>query len=645
MNNILRNTVFTVLFLCSFYAGAQELSSGKRSARKAYAEANDKYYTRQYDLSLKALDRAISKDKTFSEAYWFKANIYEINREYDLQIETLQQADNPKYPYYNQTLIYLGQALFNEGQYAEAKKNYEKLAARAGTNTRLTDFARSRVDNCDFAIELVANPVPFQPENLGPEVNTPYDDYWPVVSADEKRLITTVLVENKVNGIVHYQEDFYQSVKENGTWGKSQALDPPINSPNNEGAQSLSPDGKVLFFSACNRAEGSGKCDIFVSFYTGNGWSEPINPGSPLNTSAWEAHPSMSSNGKTLYFCSNRPGSLGKRDIWIAELDLSTPGEVRVLEVRNAGPVINTEEDEVSPYIHFDDQTLYFSSDGHPGLGRHDIFMSRKDMQSNWQNPQNIGYPINTHRDEIGFTVNALGTRAYFSSEAETDDRTDKDIYAIPLPGNLQPIPVTYLKGTIFDADSHKPLIASFQLTDLEVDEPVSNSQSLSDGTFLLCLPAGRDYALNVSKAGYLFYSDRFTLKEQQSFSEPEEKNIPLIPIKTGSTIELKNIYFEFDSFELMKTSFSELRNIVALLKNNPEMVVEIGGHTDGKGGDAYNKTLSLNRAKSVLAYLLDAGIHPDRLRAKGYGFDEPQDAENPYSGVNRRTELKVMEM
>ena len=504
-------------------------------------------------------------------------------------------------------------------------------------------FASEQKEACDYAIQLVENPVPFQPENLGPDLNTEYDDYWPVISTDESRLITTVLVSEEVNGIKHYQEDFYESFKKNGVWGKSVRLEPPLNSDNNEGAQSLSPDGKVLFFSACNRTEGSGKCDIFISFYTGNGWSEPINPGSPLNTSDWEAHPSMSSNGHTLYFCSNRPGSFGKRDIWIAELDFSVDGEVNIKEVRNAGPIINTVEDEVSPYIHFDDQTLYFSSDGHRGLGRHDIFVTRKDGKGEWQKPENIGFPINTHRDEIGFTVNALGTKAYFASETNNNERTDKDIYAIPLPQDLQPTPVTYLKGNIYNSENAKPLIASFELTDLKDNILVSNSMSLSDGSFLMCLPAGRDYALNVSKEGYLFYSDRFTLSEQEDFSLPVEKDIPLVPIKVGSRIELKNIYFEFDSYQLKKSSFTELNKLLDLLRKNRKLTVEIGGHTDGKGSENYNKELSSNHAETVKKYLVEAGISAERLLTKGYGFDMPLDSENPFSGVNRRTELKVI--
>ena len=353
----------------------------------------------------------------------------------------------------------------------------------------------------------------------------------------------------------------------------------------------------------------------------------------------------MSSNGHTLYFCSNRPGGYGKRDIWIAELEITPDRQVKILDVKNAGPVINTEEDEVSPYIHFDDQTLYFSSDGHMGLGRHDIFMSRKDSAGDWQEPENIGYPINTHRDEIGFTVNALGTKAYYASEAFSGERKDKDIYAIPLPNEIQPIPVTYLKGNIFNSENRNPLVADFELTDIEEAKQVSKAHSAEDGTFLLCLPAGRDYALNVSKDGYMFYSDRFTLREQDDITRPVNKDIPLQPIKAGTKIELKNIYFEFDSYALKKESFTELNKLVTLLKNNPAMKVEIGGHTDGKGTDEYNRELSQNRAESVKNYLVEKGIAPDRMETRGYGFSQPLDTGNPYSGVNRRTELKIISL
>ena len=643
-----RYLLYIILLICVFSGNdgyAQFASVPKKSAQKAYAQARDKYFTHQYDAAIELLDKAIKKDETFSEAYWFKATIFEINRQYDKQIKALKAADNPSYLFYDQTLMKLGVALFYEGKYNEARNVYGKLEKYGARNPNLVKFAQDKQKECDFALNLVAHPVPFQPENLGPKLNTQYDDYWPVISADEKRLITTVLVETKIGDRTDYQEDFYESYRTDSGWSKSVPLAAPLNSSNNEGAQSLSPDGKILFFSACNRAKGSGKCDIFISFHTASGWSEPLNPGSPLNTTYWEAHPSMSSNGHTLYFCSNRPGGYGKRDIWIAELSISQDGHVKILDVRNAGPIINTEDDEVSPYIHFDDQTLYFSSDGHMGLGRHDIFMSRKDSIGEWQQPENIGYPINTHRDEIGFTVNALGTRAYYASEAFSGERKDKDIYAIPLPQEIQPIPVTYLKGNIYNAENQNPLVASFELTDIEEARLVSQAHSAEDGTFLLCLPAGRDYALNVSKEGYLFYSDRFTLREQQDFTQPVNKDIPLKPIKVGTTIELKNIYFEFDSYALKKESFIELNKLVTLLDNNLTMRIEIGGHTDGKGTDKYNIELSKNRAESVKNYLVEKGINQDRMETRGYGFSQPQDVENPYSGVNRRTELKIISM
>lgn len=623
----------------------QIMSTSKRSAKKAYTEARNKYFTRQYDEAIEFLDKAIRKDEAFSEAYWFKASIYEQLRQFDKQIETLKSAADESYMFFDQTLIKLGYALFNEGRYSDALNVYKRLEKYGRNNPNMVVYAAENEEKCNYAMKLVANPVPFQPKNLGPNVNTKYDDYWPVISADEDRLITTVLVESKEGGRKTYQEDFYESYKTDSGWSKAEPMNPPLNSPNNEGAQSLSPNGKILFFSACNRMGGSGKCDIFISFHTSRGWSEPLNLGSPLNTSAWEAHPSMSSNGHTLYFCSNRPGGYGKRDIWIAELAITPDGKISVKDVKNAGPVINTEEDEVSPYIHFDDQTLYFSSDGHNGLGRHDIFVSRKDDKGDWQTPENVGFPINTHRDEIGFTVNALGTRAYYASEAFSGERKDKDIYAIPLPKEVQPIPVTYLKGNIYNADNNNPLTARFELTDLKEAKLVSASLSREDGSFLLCLPAGRDYALNVSKDGYLFYSDRFTLSKADDITKPVIKDIPLNPLKTGTTIELKNIYFEFDSYQLKKESFIELTNVVSLLKNSPTVRVEIGGHTDGKGTDAYNNDLSANRAKSVKDYLVKFGIDPERLETKGYGFSKPLDKEHPYSGVNRRTELKIISM
>ena len=616
----------------------------KRSARKAYSEARTHLYSRNFDKAFELADKAINKDKTFTEAYWLKATIFETKRLYDSQIEVLLLAAKPDMPLYEQTLLKLGSAQFSEGQYAKALETFGTLSQLTYINRPLVEHALEEMEKCRFALSMVANPVEYRPENLGDSLNTPFDDYWPVISADENRLIITVLVaEKQKDGRYFYQEDFYESFKSTKGWTKSVAMQPPVNSPQNEGAQSLSPDGKVLFFSACNRREGSGKCDIFVSVHTANGWSKPINPGSPLNTAAWEAHPSMSSDGKTLYFCSDRLGSLGKRDIWKASVEITNRNEVIIHNVENAGPTINTIDDEVSPYIHFDNQTLYFSSDGHMGLGKHDIFVSRKNNNGEWQKPENLGYPINTHRDEIGFTVNALGTRAYFSSEVDMEGRTDKDIFSIPLPVAMQPFPVTYLEGTIFNALDKTPLSAYFELIDLQDGRVVSGAYSDEDsGKFLICLPAGLDYALNVSKEGYLFYSDRFTLTETNDFSVPFKKHIPLEPIRVGTTIELKNIYFEFDSYNLKKESFAEINKLYILLTENPGMTVEIGGHTDGKGSEEYNSILSLNRANAVRDQLLTLGVNARRVTVKGYGFTQPLLPDLPLDGRNRRTEMKV---
>jgi outer membrane protein OmpA-like peptidoglycan-associated protein len=633
-----------MLFVSELSMAQHDHAIPKRSARKAYSEARTHLYARNYDKAIEYADKAIDKDETFTEAYWLKATILETRRLYDEQIEVLRQAAKPDMPLFEQTLLKLGSAQFSEGKYSEALSTFGQLSQLTYINRPLIEHALEEMVKCRYALSLVANPVEYEPENLGDSLNTPFDDYWPVISADENRLIITVLVaERQRDGRYFYQEDFYESYRTEEGWSKSVAMQPPLNSPQNEGAQSLSPDGKVLFFSACNRREGSGKCDIFVSVHTANGWSKPINPGSPLNTSAWEAHPSLSSDGKTLYFCSDRPGSLGKRDIWKASIEITDQYEVIIRDVVNAGSTINTIEDEVSPYIHFDNQTLYFSSDGHMGLGKHDIFMSRKDGEGNWQKPENLGYPINTHRDEIGFTVNALGTRAYFSSEVDVEGRTDKDIYSIPLPAAMQPFPVTYLEGTIYNALNYDPLKAYFELIDLQDGAVVSGAYSDEDsGKFLICLPAGIDYALNVSKEGFLFYSDRFTLTETNDFSVPFKKNIPLEPIRVGTTIELKNIYFEFDSYDLKKESFAEINKLYTLLMENPGMTVEIGGHTDGKGSEEYNSVLSLNRANAVRLRLLEKGVGAQRVSVKGYGFSQPLFPDLPHDGRNRRTEMKV---
>ena len=299
----------------------------------------------------------------------------------------------------------------------------------------------------------------------------------------------------------------------------------------------------------------------------------------------------------------------------------------------------------MSPFIHSDGRTLYFSSDGLIGMGGYDIFMSKLDNNGNWSHPVNLGYPINTNRDEIGLIVNARGDKAYYSSDI--DPQQGKDIFVFDMPQPTRPESVTYMKGKIFNSITSLPLKAQFELTDLNTGSIINFSYSDSiTGEFLVCIPTDHNYMLNVSKQGYLFFSENFAMNGTYDADEPFLKDIPLHPLQVGLSIVLKNIFYETDSFALKRESIAELRKVVDFLQQNPNVHIEISGHTDNVGNKEYNQRLSENRARTIAEYLIDSNIESDRVRYQGYGMNMPvanNDSEENRA-LNRRTELKIIE-
>ena len=310
----------------------------------------------------------------------------------------------------------------------------------------------------------------------------------------------------------------------------------------------------------------------------------------------------------------------------------------------NLGANLNTPGNEQSPFIHPDNQSIYFSSEGHSNMGKGDIFISRQDSNKQWIPALNLGYPINTWNNEVGLFVNAAGDMAYYSSDRLKD--RGLDIYEFPLYTEARPIPVSYMKGRVFNARTWKGIEATFQLIDLQTGDLVMESSSApEEGDFLVSLPAGRNYALNVSKPGYLFYSDNFSFAGVYKLSDPFLKDVPLSPISAGEKVILRNVFYAFDSYEVQSESEAELGIVIEFMNLNPNIKIEISGHTDNVGNDQYNQLLSEKRARSVVDYLAAKGIHTDRLSFKGYGSSMPIAANDTEEGrsTNRRTELRIV--
>ncbi len=646
------NLVRTILLLLmmvfmtsiSYSQKGVPLSSKSKKAIKYYENATRFYDARNNLLCIEELHKAVDEDPEFIEAYFLMAAVYNDLRKKEDAIVAYQKAIAIKEDFYPGALFALGNLQLSIGRYEDAGINYQKyLELDQGSPVNLK-AAKKALKIIDFAMYQLAHPVPFNLINMGSNVNSENDEYLPAITADEQTLVITVCRQRDDHTIGQgnkLEEDFYISHKVNGVWSKAENMGPPLNTHGNEGAQCISPDGQNIYFTACNRDDGYGSCDIYYTHKIGNAWTIPVNLGETVNTSKWESQPSISSDGKTLYFTSARDGGKGGMDIWKTILNEEGKWSVPV----NLGDSINTIFDEVSPFIHPDNQTLYFSSDGRLGMGGKDIYYSRKNVKGEWGRPVNIGYPINTYADEINLVVNAKGDLAYFSSN-KPGGMGRLDLYSFELYPEARPLAVNYMKGKVYDSETNRNLEARFELINLENGEMVMQSKSNAlSGEFLVCLPVDKNYALNISKEGYLFYSENFSMEGNHSEMKPFLKDLPLKPIKVGASVVLKNIFFETDQFNLKPESKVELNKLMTFLMQNPRMKIEISGHTDNVGTEKYNLTLSDNRAKSVFDYLIANGVVSTRLTYKGYGWSKPIESNDTESGRanNRRTEFKVV--
>lgn len=629
----MKKFVFCVLIcIGTFSAFAQNtLSSKNAKALSAYQRSNIAINQRLYNTAIRDLEEAIRIDPNFVEAHFRMADVYKILKDFSKSLASYQKVKGLN-PNISKHLDYeIAEAYFMLHAYDTALMYFEKYSKVLDLSENRQKELNKYLMNTLFSVEAVKNPVPYKPENLGLNINTASQEYLPTITADDSTLIFT----RRSN-----QEDFYISKRTADGWDKAVPLSNAINTTGNEGAQCISPDGQFLYFAGCSRADGYGKCDIYYSKLVGNEWSKPVNIGEPINTIYWESQPSISPDGKTLYFVSDRKGGYGSYDIYRSNY----LGNGKWSRPVNLGPNINTEGVEFSPFIHNDNQTLYFSSNGWPGFGENDIFYSRKNDKGVFGTPKNLGYPINTSQEESSLFISNDGKKAFFASST-LKGQGGLDLFTFELHEAARPLPVTYVKGLVFDKLTKNKLGSSIEIIDISNGDTVAltNSNDVS-GQFLASLPSGKTYAFNVYSDGYLFYSDQFVLTNKRTV-EPFKLMVPLESIHTGAKIALKNIFYESGSFKLKNESLYEITKLVQFLKENPQVRIEISGHTDYVGQDQANLTLSTNRAKSVYDWLVKQGIAADRLVYKGYGKTQPLDVNTTEEGRarNRRTEVKVL--
>jgi outer membrane protein OmpA-like peptidoglycan-associated protein len=629
-----------------------QFSSSSKKATKLFKQAQF-IPTQQLDpetrmpdfkAGIELVDKALKKDPNFWEAYVLRGE-YHINlRDKSSAIEDFENAlrVSPNHSRTGMTFYRLADLYLDQGTYDKALANIKSFINHPNPNEEYLKSGYSIYDNALFAIDAIKHPKPFNPVNAGPGVNTQFAEYYPTLTVNGKELMFTRALPFGSS----IQEDFFTSLNRENKWSTATPMPEHVNTEHNEGAPTISADGRSLIFVACidetgtygEQRKGKGSCDLFFTQKIGPRWSNPVNLPGDVNSYHWETQPSLSADGKTLYFVRGLRGKGADQrnsDIYVSKL--SEQGKWGAAE--RLSDVINTPFAEESVCIHPDGKTLYFASRGHAGMGGSDIFMSQMDNQGNWSRPKNLGYPINTRFDENSLIVSAEGNLAFFASD-RAGGYGDLDIYYFELPKEFQPTTTYYFDGRVFDAQSNDPIPGHFTLKDIASGEViiVSNADAIN-GTFTVPLPSNRQYVIEVTYDGYAMTSLGFDLTynaNQTSY----HLDIPMNPLNSGTENILKNIYFDLNSATLRKESNIELNNLANFLRTNPNIHIELGGHTDTRGNAEENLKLSTERAKAVYTYLIQVErIDVKRLTFIGFGEREPIIIDSEIAALSSETE------
>ena len=589
-----------------------------------------------YKEALQFIDRALEADNRYVDAWLTMAGIYGEMKAYDSCIAAYEKAFEMDIQYTEDYKLPYAINLAGAGRFEPALNAVNEFLTNPDLNEPSRKAGEYRKRSFEFAVQYdkdhpTKNYV-FAPRNAGDSINSADLEYYPSVTIDDKILVFT----RRVKG---YNEDFFVSARNDSLWSKAKGIDGDINSNFNEGAQNISQDGEWLVFTGCNFPEGMGSCDLFFSSLTKRGWSTPENLGEPVNSEFWESSPCLSPDKRELYFSSNRPGGYGGKDIYVSK---RMPNG-RWSEPENLGSKINTGGDESCPFIHADNQTMYFTSNGLTGYGGDDLFLARKQTDGSWDNIENLGYPINTTENEGSLVVAADGKTAYYASD-RPDTRGGLDIYTFEMREDIRPNKTLWVQGKVFDSTTKEGLPSAVELIDIASGQTLVKVQTNESGHYLITLPLGKDYAFNVNRKGYLFYSRNFPFS-QKTPDSTYTIDIGLQPIEANASVILNNIFFDVNEFELKQQSVAELNRVVELLNDNPGIKILISGHTDNTGKAADNLKLSNNRAKAVVDYLITKGIETARLQYKGFGASQPVTDNTTEEGRagNRRTELTIL--
>jgi len=616
-----------------------------KKQQKIYDKAWEYQNQKQYGQAIESMFQLTKDVPEFSKAQMSlgifylenpRPNVRTAQKFLEKSIELC--ADSVLYSYY-----YLGKIYYGANDYEKAINCFEHFLEDVDKIKTDEDYyeIKNYLDYAKVTYELMSNPVPFEPKKVM-GISTNADEYLPIISPDnEIALFTRRIKQFQKRGLTERMIDreiftFSMRNKE-GQFEHGWELEYPFNKVENEGAATLTIDNNDLYYTVCTRDPETKylNCDLYHSHYKKGYWSDIESLGDNINNpDSWESQPSVTSDGKTIYFASNRPGGLGGYDIY--RTDKQEDGSWS--DPENIGAPINTPGNEKSPFIHTDSQTLYFSSEGHKGLGGYDIFYSRHSESGDWTKPINIGYPINSFSDDLGFFVSTDGHKGYYASN-RFDENDHWNLYSFPLYKEARPQKVLFIKGQVDVENNEEPVRAKIQLKNMKTKTIKEIQVDTLTGKYVAAVLFKNDQVLTVKKDGYV-YSSRYLSVEDTTLEQPKTVNLEVKEIKLGQEYEIKDINFATNSYKLNEDSKKIINEFYEFLKENQNIKVEIQGHTDNVGKNEDNLILSDHRAHSVYQYLIEKGIAENRLSYKGYGETKPVASNKTWSGraKNRRT-------
>jgi OOP family OmpA-OmpF porin len=621
--------------------GQVAYSTKSAKAIKFYKKGEVFLRTRQFTEAINEFNKSIQKDSDFIEAHLRLAFCFDLLQNKGKQQYHLEEVVRiaPDKPQYKNVYFSLAKLYFAQGRHELAAVQIERLSLMSIENKRLAYEVGKLSLSIDFAIENINYPIDIRPSPMPKVLNAFELQYFPVLTADEKTIIYT----RRQGRTFADDEDIVTSSKnEDGEWTVPVSISPNVNSQFNEGTCTISADGRTLIFTNCEGRKRIGGCDLYVSYKVGDEWSVPENLGNAVNSRSWDSQPALSADGRKLYFVSDRAGGKGKRDIWMAERDVSGVWKNAI----NLGSPVNTAEEEVSPFIHVNGSSLFFSSTGFPGFGGYDLYVSELE-DSLWSEPKNLGYPLNTHEDQVSLFVSTDGQTGYYSFERINElEEKESLLYSFRFPkGSIIKNRSTYLTGHVYDVETREPLGSELKLYLLGDEQPyaIFTSDPVT-GRYFTVINEHSEAVLYAERQGYLFEGINLDIFSKDG--KELQKDIFLRPVQAGASVRLNYIFFEFDSFELSPESITEILKIEQFLRQNPNRKILIEGHTDDRGSEAYNQLLSERRAEAVFSFLINRGVSTDLLSYQGFGERRPLagGTDEDSQRMNRRIEFTVLE-